>query len=312
MKSITKNLYDAICYSREHPQYSNSEVAKKFGVDRHSIASVSIENYKFTDGEKYYWITEEEQAPVLCFYDSNESLTAVAKKYKTKPDTIKRRMAAMGLQYTARYKRQFNRQAFSGQINEEEAYWLGFLLADGYINEDRGFLKIKLGVADENHLIKFGTFMQEKEIKEKLQYEIGGAYAQNNICVSLEYDSRELINTLKKFNLFQNKSGKEIPYHFENFTLQKAYVRGMIDGDGHIQENFIKYVGSLESCEYIKKFFGKWVNYDPNCKYIYKQGAIYSFELRRKELLSIIENLYQDSKIYLDRKYTIAVSKSRN
>ena len=98
MKSISKNLYEAINYYKENPQYSKTEIALKFKVDRHSIINMDIEKYSFTDGEKYYWISEEEQEPVLYFLNNeNISLTAAAKKYKTKPDTIKRRMSAMGI-----------------------------------------------------------------------------------------------------------------------------------------------------------------------------------------------------------------------
>ena len=154
--------------------------------------------------------------------------------------------------------------------------------------------------------------MQEENAKEKILYDTGGAYTKDNICVSIEYDSRELVNTLIKFNLHQNKSGKEIPYIFKDLELQKAYIRGMIDGDGHIEPGYFKYVGSLESCEYIKNYFEQWIEYDKKYKYIYNYGSIYSFEVRRNEISKIIEYIYKDAKIYLNRKYTIAVSKSRN
>ena len=313
MKSISKNLYEALLYAKENPQLSKTSIAQKFNVDRHSIKESDLENYQFFDNEKYYWITEEEQQPVLYFLNHiDESLTAVAKKFHTKPSTIVRRMQAMGYCYETRYKRKFNRNAFSGQPNEEMAYWLGFLLADGYINEERGFLKIKLGIADKNHIIKFGNFIGETDIEDKLQYEIGGAYNKNNSCVSTEFDSGKLINDLKKYNLFQNKSGKEVPYNFNDAQLQKAYVRGMIDGDGHIEKNRIKYVGSLQSCEYIKNYFGKFINYNQNSEYIYQYGNIFTFQLNRQEVTRIIENLYKDATIYLDRKYAIAVPKTRN
>ena len=86
----------------------------------------------------------------------------------------------------------------------------------------------------------------------------------------------------------------------------------MIDGDGHIEKNRIKYVGSLQSCEYIKNYFGKFINYNQNSEYIYQYGNIFTFQLNRQEVTRIIENLYKDATIYLDRKYAIAVPKTRN
>lgn len=43
----------------------------------------------------------------------------------------------MGYDNSRRYQRNFNRNAFDKIETEADAYWLGFILADGYINEDR-------------------------------------------------------------------------------------------------------------------------------------------------------------------------------
>ena len=37
MKKISKSLYDACQFLKQHPQDSATNVAKMFGVDRHSI-----------------------------------------------------------------------------------------------------------------------------------------------------------------------------------------------------------------------------------------------------------------------------------
>ena len=37
MKKISKSLYDACEYSKQHPQESVTSVSVLFGVDRHSI-----------------------------------------------------------------------------------------------------------------------------------------------------------------------------------------------------------------------------------------------------------------------------------
>ena len=109
------------------------------------------------------------------------------------------------------------------------------------------------------------------------QEETGGNYFRNNICVGIEYDSKQLIKNLKKYNLFQAKSGKEKPIDFNDEKLKKAYIRGMIDGDGHIPmhpKDHFKYIGSLESCNYIKEYFN--YSYKNNCKYIYQQDTLYT------------------------------------
>ena len=105
----------------------------------------------------------------------------------------------MGYNDERRYERIFNRNAFNKIESEEDAYWLGFILADGYINEDRGFLKIKLGSVDKEHLFKFAQYMQEEN--PRIQEEVGGSYTKDNTCFSIEYDSSTLITNLTKYNL---------------------------------------------------------------------------------------------------------------
>lgn len=53
----------------------------------------------------------------------------------------------------------YNRHIFDNIDNEEKAYWLGFILADGYLNLDKHMLRIKLGNKDKQHLIKFIKFI---------------------------------------------------------------------------------------------------------------------------------------------------------
>ena len=52
----------------------------------------------------------------------------------------------------------YNRHIFDNINNEEKAYWLGFIVADGYLNSDKHMLRIKLGNKDKQHLIKFIKF----------------------------------------------------------------------------------------------------------------------------------------------------------
>lgn len=308
MISISKQLYDAVIYKENNPDQSLTLIAEKFNVDRHSIAKYDSEylkkNFKYKYDNKIYYIQPKEKEPVEYFIDHPDlSLAAVAKKFHCKTDTIKRRMVVMGYKYETRYKRKFNRNKFNQVTTPEEAYWLGFLLADGYINEDRGFIKIKLAIKDKEHLYKFANFMEEKD--PMLIEETGGAYNKSNPCISIEFDSRQLINNLLKYNLHQAKSTKEQPYCFNDNELDSAYIRGMIDGDGHIEENFLKYVGSLESCLYIKNYLEKYIEYNQTAKYIYEYGTIYCFELHRNNIKEILKNIYPKNCIALDRKYKI-------
>lgn len=53
----------------------------------------------------------------------------------------------------------YNRHIFDTIDTPEKAYWLGFIVADGYLNVNRRMLRIKLGDIDKNHLLKYINFL---------------------------------------------------------------------------------------------------------------------------------------------------------
>lgn len=303
MKKISKNLYDACAfYSQQQNNLSVSKIANIYGVDRHSIVKHK-EDYKLYTYEynnEYYFLTEDEKIPVKIFIENKITPTEIYRLTKTKPETLIRRMTIMGLQYERIYQKDFNRNIFHTIDTEEKAYWIGFLTADGYLNEQRNSLTLKLGAIDLNHLKKFALFMEDTE--ESIKQDVGGAYNKDNICYYLNYNSKELTQDLKQYNIFQGKSGKEIPCIFDNLELQKSYIRGLIDGDGCVN-NGLEYVGSFEMCNYIKDYFKNFYNYKDNCQYIYPKGTIYEFNVRSKQIYNGLKYIYQNATIYLDRKY---------
>ena len=76
----------------------------------------------------------------------------------------------------------YNRHIFDNIDNEEKAYWLGFIVADGYLNLDKHMLRIKLGHKDKQHLIKFINFIGGEE--SMLKYEIHSITGNKNYYVS--------------------------------------------------------------------------------------------------------------------------------
>ena len=55
---------------------------------------------------------------------------------------------------------EYNRHIFDEINSPEKAYWLGFIVADGYLNDDKNMLRIKLGNKDKSHLEKFIKFLE--------------------------------------------------------------------------------------------------------------------------------------------------------
>ena len=193
----------------------------------------------------------------------------------------------------------YNRHIFDNIDNEEKAYWLGFIVADGYLNLDKHMLRIKLGNKDKQHLIKFINFIDGEE--NMLKSEIHSITGNENYYVSLY--SKEITEALQSLGIEQAKSGKEKVCNI-NSQYYKDFIRGLWDGDGFIRENLsgIGLVGSYEILNFVQQFFKEQLNIKP--LKIYEHCNTYKIEYRsKKKAIPLITHfLYDNSQIYLDRK----------
>lgn len=315
MKKKSYAMINAAKYKAENPNSSIMSIAKQFGVDRGALTRTLDDYLLYTiDGNDgfYYYFTEEELSIVKYFMEHPHiSIEELKRVFNTsmKSDTLKRWIKILGYEYKTHHKYNNNQNAFDVIKTEEDAYWLGFITADGYINETNNWLNIGLGEVDLNHLKKFLKYIgfQENEMDEIIKKRTGGAYTKDNIVYTITICGKQLVNNLKQYNLFQGKSGKEIPYKCATPKLEKAYIRGMLDGDGYIRstEFGVGIVGSLQMLEYIRNYLHIYLDVD-NEKYIYPHGTIYKFAVGGKNISKrILDFLYKDATIYLDRKYDL-------
>lgn len=197
----------------------------------------------------------------------------------------------------------YNRHIFDQIDTEEKAYWLGFILADGYLNTNKHMLRIKIGDKDKNHLEKFIKFLNgSKDMLKSEKHNITG-----NIQWYVSTYSQEIYNALSKLKVEQAKSGHEkIPPI--NQIYYRSFIRGLWDGDGFIRENLkgIGLVGSYECMNFVQQHFKKTLSIQP--LKIYEHYNTYKIEYRstKKAIPIIISYLYKDNDIALDRKMELA------
>ena len=193
----------------------------------------------------------------------------------------------------------YNRNIFNKIDNEEKAYWLGFIVADGYLNINKHMLRIKLGNRDRSHLIKFIKFVGGNE--EMLKSEIHSETGNENFYVSLY--SKEVMNDLLSLGVEQAKSGKEKVCNIDK-KYYRDFIRGLWDGDGFIRENLsgIGLVGSEEVLAFVQNYFNDSLGVKP--LKIYPHCNTFKIEYRstRKAIPLILNHLYGDKDVALDRK----------
>jgi hypothetical protein len=190
--------------------------------------------------------------------------------------------------------------------SEEKAYWLGFIVSDGYIGLKRGkpaFLEVCLKISDLGHLEK---------LKNHLGY--GGPIhitKKNGKTRSrLIVNSKKFVSHLINMGVENNKSLTCVPIYFDDPNLQKSFWRGMFDGDGTIFTIYPKdrdynlclgLIGTYEVCE----AFGKYVRSvsSTKTKTIEKRIGCYRFLVASKKYAKEIHShFYNGSQVYLERK----------
>ena len=193
---------------------------------------------------------------------------------------------------------------FNSISTEEDAYWLGFLYADGYIS-DQGNLELSLNPVDYTHLLKFADyagFNREKVIKNQKV----GNYCRSRISFKV---GDKIKNNLFSMGLIPRKSLVLTYPEWIREDLQKHFIRGYFDGDGCLSmrkprtKNNIKLettVSILGTKEFLEGINNRNQN---NLKNIRKVNNIFVLSLSCNEAKKFLRYIYEDSTISLDRKY---------
>lgn len=212
----------------------------------------------------------------------------------------------------------FNEDYFENIDTEDKAYWLGFISADGCIlkcSEYNSYrLQIALSINDIEHINKFLRCIDAYDVDINI-FEPSGFGSKNKTARAV-LNSYKLCNDLNRYNIHINKS-YDIELPDISDEMIPHYLRGLFDGDGSYYYKYdskynryrysFELVGASEKMIYQVKEYLLSKNIKTN---IYKRKSPssdnYVFRLMtgsKKEMLKIIDLLYSDAHMYLNRKY---------
>lgn len=241
---------------------------------------------------------------------------ALAAEYGVSPSTISNVFKRAGFKPPTgrRQTCELDHAAFD-TITEASAYWMGFLCADGYfISNGSGSPQIVLGLArkDRGHVEKFRAFLKSTHNvadvvnKTSLGYHDG----KGGLSSYFRVRSRQLFAALERRGL-ACKSPERIP----NDELENSvhFWRGAVDGDGTVRlhvdprRNYrfphIMLCGHMPLMEKFQAFLARQglpTNITDTA------SGIYQIRLMGKGALKLIEMLYDNATVALDRKHATA------
>jgi len=221
------------------------------------------------------------------------------------------KMHKMGYKLEDKYN--FDKRFFENIDNEEKAYWLGFIYADGYIYISKQAnssycLGIELKYSDKNHLKKFNKSINGNIKITDRDRKIKG-YDNISRMSAIRIYSKQTIEDLLNLGISYRKS-KKIIFPKLNTNLVRHFIRGYFDGDGSINIDkrskqlrcafccgskiFLEEMKNILDILEIKSYIGK-TSPNSNC---FSMGIV-----GKKSNKDFLEYIYNDSNIILDRKY---------
>ncbi len=267
---------------------------------------------------------KEKSQEIIKLYQEGYSSLKIAKIYDTTYDTIIRILDKNNIPRRSNKinSKQYNlnHNFFNNIDNEEKAYWLGFLYADGYLSftiddkRPRKIVGLSLGIKDINHLNKFNTCL-ESTYSIKIHTNTGfvkQGYPATK-CGRLCFTSDQLFDDLAKLGCIEHKTQtlkfpteEQVPQY-----LLHHFLRGFMDGDGSIKITQPKdnkcirfgldFCGTTEMLDGIQKFFNTQLKLSKRHK---NKTNNYSLSYSgNQSVYKKLLMLYKDATIYLDRKY---------
>ena len=257
-------------------------------------------------GGKIIW-SKDQLDFIITNYNKNHSIPSIAKFFNVCPSSIRKALRennikVLSLEELQKLKYPKNSNFFENIDTPQKAYWLGFLYADGYINEKENSLTLNLQLNDKNHLEKFQRAIGA--INNNIGYPKKHTLGKDYYMAMLSIRDKKIVKDLCNKGCTQNKSLiLTFPYKYLTENLYSHFIRGILDGDGTLYwngNNFeIGFTGTKELLEAIKYILGK------DKITLSSEGNIYYFKLNGNiQLKQILEYIYKDSydEIELTRK----------
>lgn len=254
--------------------------------------------------------TEEQKKEIYRLWETdNYNKVELGKHLNMPTSTVSKFLLQAGYPCPVKgsWKRKYNviHDYFETIDSEQKAYILGFLYADGYNNEKKGIIQVKLHKQDIDILEQMSAILQpEREMYIK----------SNGTSTEMYINSRKLSQDLAKWGCTQKKS---LTLKFPTFLsddLIPHFIRGYFDGDGCVYCNSDKRIFSfqiigtkhmidqiqqylIDKCHFnVTKIMERKSQHNDNMFYIVGYSGI-------RSVLNFREILYKDATIFLKRKY---------
>lgn len=290
------------------------KIAKKLGCSRTAVTKIlkdnGIDTEKFFKNKKRDFVKNYKNEILNLYLNEKRSVKYISKKFNFDHRSVARFLIKSGIEI--RKRKYFADFSYFKKIDtQEKAYILGLIYTDGCVkwvkNKDKCFVISMTDLDIIQKVKKAINYTGPIYFKKRRKPHYKDQYA---ICVHSKEMAQDLINlgcVPRKTHVLRFPYDNEVP----NYLLNH-FLRGCIDGDGSIHKNTrcnSAYLSLVSTKAFITIF-------DDIIKELFcVSGGIYKQKPNKpqriwiltgiEKILPILNWLYQDSTIHLDRKYRL-------
>lgn len=242
---------------------------------------------------------------IISLYEEGKNSAEIAEILGCCPENITRRLKKAGIDFKRDYSKVRHNRSNRTPIDinffktidtEEKAYFLGIMFSDGSISKNNQFyLKLK----DEDIVVKFKKAL-------KCSYPIRhNEFPYYNYV--LQVSCQEMCNDLIKLGCVPNKT-RTVQFPDIPKELRRHFIRGLMDGDGCIRvgETIGKCMFDIASASYqfiqqLKEILTPYTSHIGISKET--NYEVWHLRCAGKQVKPLLDWLYQDSTVYMQRKY---------
>lgn len=250
-------------------------------------------------------ITEE----IIKLANQGLSATEIAKILGVWRQTVYYKLKQIGMRIPNYHNSlKFDNTVFDSIDSEEKSYWLGFLMADGYVSKNANVVELSLKESDSQHLNKYNEFIKNTQpIKISKTTLNNKEYGRCRCFVADKHFHERLIELgcIPQKSLILKFPNKNI---FKDSSLIRHFVRGYIDGDGCL--TYTKYgrlvISIMGTKEFLQEILLLYPEYFNSILHKDKRRSLsntYFISCNCDKADKFANIIYNNSNIYLDRKY---------
>ncbi|MGO8949289.1 MAG: LAGLIDADG family homing endonuclease [Ktedonobacterales bacterium] len=284
-------------------------IASRYEISSSTVYT-TLESHRVkrrTNSEIFRKLTPLQVAEIIALYQQGLPASQIVRHNVIHDQTVYNILERHGIQRRSAseaaltYSR--NEHAFDVIDNEEAAYWLGFIAADG--NVSNGRLRIGLSTKDADHLRKLAAWLSPDRPFYTGMNNLGRPVS------TLEIGSQHLVETLATYGIVARKTYVMKCLPTVAPLLMRHFLRGYVDADGYISLR-IKggaRFGVVSFNREIVEEIQNWLMQELGVSRISLVHSGVAWHYRQygsEQVRKIVSYLYNEAMVYLDRKYQLA------